>query len=445
MTTRVTRRTTLKLGVGALAGASMLRARALHADVPTAEVAVPDWPIEKGASLRVLRPSKFVAADEEWFRRNTEKFTEATGVPVKLEFESWEDLRPKIAVAANVGSGPDVIMAFSDDPFQYHDKLVDMSDLATYLGQKYGGWWPLAEKYGTKDGRWISIPYGAAGGRVVYRQSWVKEAGFDGVPSDLDGFLQLCRKLKELGHPAGLALGNAVGDANAWTHWLVWAHGGAMVDENDRVIIDSKETIEALKYGKALYETFIPGTESWLDPHNNKAFLSERIGLTHNGISIYYAAKTSDDPKLQAIAEDIGHAPMPIGPVGFATERCLPVNLMVFQYCPYPNAAKHYIRFMMEKEQYDPFLKNCFGYWGHSLKAYDESETWTMDPKVTAYQHVMKDSLWDGYKGSLGPASQAVLADFVMVQMVASVCTGQATPEEAAAEAARRAKRYYRG
>ena len=35
-------------------------------------------------------------------------------------------------------------------------------------------------------------------------------------------------------------------------------------------------------------------------------------------------------------------------------------------------------------------------------------------------------------------------ADFVVVQMVASVATGQATPEEAAAEAERRAKRYYK-
>ncbi|MEQ9324752.1 MAG: hypothetical protein RIF41_36640 [Polyangiaceae bacterium] len=41
-------------------------------------------------------------------------------------------------------------------------------------------------------------------------------------------------------------------------------------------------------------------------------------------------------------------------------------------------------------------------------------------------------------------ASAAVLSDFVVVNMVASVCSGQATPEEAAAEAQRRCERYYR-
>ena len=45
---------------------------------------------------------------------------------------------------------------------------------------------------------------------------------------------------------------------------------------------------------------------------------------------------------------------MPIGPVGTPTERALIVNSMVFKYTKYPNAAKEYLRFMMEEEQYDP-------------------------------------------------------------------------------------------
>jgi multiple sugar transport system substrate-binding protein len=442
--TRFTRRDTLVAGLGALAGGTMLGSRALRADIPVKEVTPPKFEIESGASLRVLRPSKFVQGDETMYLENAKKFTDATGVAVRVDFEGWEDLRPKTAVAASVGTGPDIVVAWSDDPQKFVDRCVDLTDLATYLGEKYEGWWPIAEKYGTHQGRWIAMPLGASGGRVVYRKSWVNEAGFDTIPRDLDGFLNLCRKLKEQGHPAGLALGNAVGDGNAWCQWVMWAHGGAMVDENDRVIINSKETIEALKYAKALYETFIPGTLSWLDPSNNKAFLAGEIGLTQNGISIYYAAKNSDDPAVKALAEDIYHAKMPLGPVGVPTERALVVNQMVFNYTKYPNAAKEFIRFMLEKEQYDPYLQACIGYWNHPLQAYDASEVWTVDPKHEPFKHVLKDSLWDGYKGSLGEASAAVLADFVVVQMVASVCAGQATPEDAAAEAEQRAKRSYK-
>ena len=133
---------------------------------------------------------------------------------------------------------------------------------------------------------------------MVYRESMVKAAGFDTFPKDTAGFLKLCKALKAKGTPGGLALGNATGDAR-WTQLAVWALGGKLVDENNKVVIDSPETLKALEYGKELYATFIPGTLSWLDPNNNKAFLDGQISLTNNGISIYYAAKNSHGPEDQ--------------------------------------------------------------------------------------------------------------------------------------------------
>ena len=121
------------------------------------------------------------------------------------------------------------------------------------------------------------------------------------------------------------------------------------------------------------------------------------------------------------MAEDIYHARMPIGPVGRPTERALIVNPMIFTHTKYPNAAKEYLRFMMEEQQYLPWLTASIGYWNHPLQAYDKAPIWTDDPKHTPYQHVLSDAIWDGYKGSVGEASAAVTADFVVVQMVASV------------------------
>ncbi len=80
---------------------------------------------------------------------NTKKFTEATGVQVRVDKESWEDIRPKAAVAANVGSGPDLMMVWFDDPHQYPDKLLDVTELADYLGSKYGGWYDGPKAYAT--------------------------------------------------------------------------------------------------------------------------------------------------------------------------------------------------------------------------------------------------------------------------------------------------------
>jgi multiple sugar transport system substrate-binding protein len=56
----------------------------------------------------------------------------------------------------------------------------------------------------------------------------------------------------------------------------------------------------------------------------------------------------------------------------------------------------------------------------------------------------MKDSLWLAYKGPISEASAAVVADYVMVDMVSSACSGSVSAEDAAAEAERRANRYYK-
>ncbi|NBS21960.1 MAG: carbohydrate ABC transporter substrate-binding protein [Betaproteobacteria bacterium] len=400
---------------------------------------------EKGAQLRVLRWKRFVQGDEDVYMANVKKFEEKTGIKVRVDHEGWEDVRPKAAVAANVGSGPDIILSTNDDANLYPEKLVDCTDVATYLGKKYGGWYPVCEQYLKTDGnKWIGVPFGAAGNALVYRESQVKAAGFSSFPKDTAGFLQLMKALKEKGTPGGFALGNATGDGNAWTHWVVWAHGGAMVDKNNKVIINSPETIKALEYARELYATFVPGTLSWLDPNNNKAFLDGQISLTANGISVYYAAKNSQDPKVKDLVSDIQHANLPVGPAGVPTEFNLFFNQMIFKYSKYPKAAKEFIRFMMEEEQYNPWMNASIGYVCHPLKAYEKHPIWTVDPKHTPYKNAMAVMRPAGYPGRLGYASASTLADFIMVNMVAEAASGQRTPQEAAARAQQRAERYYK-
>ncbi len=440
----ITRRS-LGLSAGAVAATGLL-GRAARAAIPVADVPPLNLAIEKGASLRILRPAKFVEPDEVIFRENTKKFADTTGVQVRVDFSGWEDLRPQTAVTANTGAGPDVVVGWTDDPHLYADKLLDLTDVAEYLGKKYGGWYPLAERYGKKFGtnQWIAIPMGASGGLAIYRESWLKEVGFDTFPDKTDAFLDMCRKLQKSGHPAGFALGHAVGDASAYCHWLVWAFGGKMTDEQGKVTINSKETVEALKFGKALYATFIPGTNSWLDPSNNKAMLAGEVSVTQNGVSLYYSAKKSSDPKIAAMAADMNHANMPIGPAGVVTNGALAINAMAFRHTKFPNAAKAYLAYMMEVEQYDKWLTGSFGYWGQPLKAYEKSAVWDSDPKIKLYQETMEKSRWYAYPGAITEQSGAVMADYVMVDMVASASTGDTSPEDAAKEAERRAKRYYR-
>jgi multiple sugar transport system substrate-binding protein len=398
---------------------------------------------ERGAKLRVLRWKRFVQGDEDQWLANTRRFTQLTGVEVQTDSENWEEVRPKAAVAANVGAGPDIIVATDEQPHLYPDKLLDLTELAEYLGRKYGGWFDISREFGMHEGRWIAIPTGAAGGTMVYRKHMMQAAGFQRFPGDFAGFLELCRALKARGTPPGLALGHATGDANAWCTWVLWGHGGKLADERNRAAINSRETIAALEYAKELYQTFLPGTASWLDPSNNKAFLAGEIGLTMNGISIYYAAKTSAEPKVKALVPDIEHALLPVGPIGAPTRAGLAFPAFVFKYTKYPNAAKEYLRFMMEKEQYEPWQRASLGYISHPLRAYDDNPVWKADRQHAYFKDVMRHMRHHGYAGRVGKEAAAAIADFIIVDMFAEVCAGGRSPAAAAQQAERRAKRHY--
>ena len=362
---------------------------------------------------------------------------------MRVDNEGWEDVRPKAAVAANTGAGPDIILSTNDDANLYPDKLLDVTDLAEYLGKKYGGWYPAARAV-PAAGRQEVDRHSAGRGRrdcIVYRESHVKAAGFDGFPKDTDGFLKLCQALQGKGHARRLRAGQRHRRRQLWCHWLIWAFGGKLVDKNNKVVIDSPETIKALEYAKELYATFIPGTLSWLDPNNNKAFLDGQISLTNNGISIYYAAKNSTDPKIKEMAADIQHATCPIGPVGVPTESHLFFNQMIFKYTQVPEGGqgvpalhdgKGAVRRLAAGAQSATSRSRC--------APTSRIRSGPSDPKHTPYRDAVKNLRPTGYAGKLGYASAGAMADFIVVNMVAEAASGSKTPKEAA-ERAREARR----
>jgi multiple sugar transport system substrate-binding protein len=168
----ITRRDALALGLSAATFAAT-GAAAQTSNIKAADVPAPKREIEKGATLRMLRPVRFVQADEDVFRANAAKFTKETGVEVKVDFVGWEDINQQTAVTANSGAGPDIIIGFSDAPHIYIDKLIELTDVADYVGKRYGGWLPLAQRYGKKNksDAWIGLPFGATAGPLIYRKS----------------------------------------------------------------------------------------------------------------------------------------------------------------------------------------------------------------------------------------------------------------------------------
>jgi multiple sugar transport system substrate-binding protein len=242
--------------------------------------------------------------------------------------------------------------------------------------------------------------------------------------------------------PGGFALGHASGDANSWVHWCLWAHGGNLVDRNDKIIITSPETEAALNYAKQLYLSMVPGVASWDDASNNQAFLKGAIHWTNNSPSIYM--KALQDPGLHALADDMNLASWPIGPVGRPTELHQLSSLFAMAYTPFPQACKALLAYLMEADQYTPWLGATDGYFSHTLAAYNEAPSRLADPKLAVFREAANRSLTEAGLGPLGEQSATALSEFVLVDMISSFCTGREDARNAMRIADRRLHRIYR-
>ena len=438
--TIITRRTLLGSATAAVA-AGALTAPALL-DWAKAWAQTAPWKPEKGATLSLLRWKYFVQSEDDQFVKLIDAFTQATGVKVTISRESYEDVQPKASVAANTGAGQDMFWGLYSLPHLFPQKCLDVTDVADYLGKKYGGWVETAQKYGKSGNKWIAIPVCYSGNMLNYRIDASNKAGFSKFPTKTDEFLEYAKAMKKNNTPGGFALGHASGDGNAWVHWCLWANGGNVVDKNDKVIINSPETEKALTYSKQLFETMIPGTASWNDASNNKAFLAGEIYWTGNGISIYAAAKK--DPTKNDIAKDMDHAVWPIGPAGKPTELHLMYPILAMTYTKYPQACKALMAFMLEADQFNKWLEASQGYLTHCLNAYDKNPIWTSDPKNTVFGEAAKRTLTAGGLGSVGEKAAAAISDFVVLDMFASFCTGREDAKGAIKIAERQLQRIYR-
>ena len=119
-------------------------------------------------------------------------------------------------------------------------------------------------------------------------------------------------------------------------------------------------------------------------------------------------------------------------------------TILAFNFTKYPNAAKAFIAFMLEKENYEKWLSGARGYLTQTLNAYDSAPVWTVDPKNQVFSQASKRALPASGIGTPGEKAATAIADFLVVDMFANYCTGREDVKGAIAVAEWQAKRIYR-
>src|SRR2546426_2017548 len=298
---RVDRRTFLRA-----AGAA-----AVVGGIPTMVAAqkAPSFP--KGTKLNILEWVSFVPASDVEFKRLATEFGKLVGVDVIVDLINMNDLTPRIASAIETKAGPDIIMMMSNWPHLYADGLADVDDVAEEIAQRDGAYYEHNKKVSVVGNRWKAVPLCSVPSTWAYREDWFKEAGAGKWPDTWDELRKVGIELKKKNRPMGQAFGHSLGDPNNWAYSVTWGFGGAEVDQGGKVVINSKETIEAVKFTVAFWKDCLDeGGLAWDDSSNNRAYLAGTISATINGASIYFVAKR----QFPDIAKVTNHGHMPPGP-----------------------------------------------------------------------------------------------------------------------------------
>ena len=240
-------------------------------------------------TLKILQWSHFVPAYDQWFNNTLAKqWGEKHNTNVIVDNINLTDLNTRAASEAQAKKGHDIFM-FLSPPAAYEKQVLDMSHVYQEVEKKHGKKIDLAHKstFNPKTKKYFAFSDSYAPDPGNWHKDWWTEAGYPNGPDTWDDLRAGAKKIKDKnGHPCGIGLSQEL-DTSMAMRALLWSFGGAEQDEAGNVTINSKQTVEALKFMKALYqETETAEVFTWTPPSNNQAMLrragtaSERIGPT---------------------------------------------------------------------------------------------------------------------------------------------------------------------
>src|SRR5215472_7944147 len=104
----------------------------------------------RGSSLRILVWSHFIPAYDTAFDKYANDWGVENAVTVRVDHIPIDQLPARIASELAAGAGHDVVQHHTQILVQqYHQQLVDVSDIVDRLGKAAGGWIPMAPQVAT--------------------------------------------------------------------------------------------------------------------------------------------------------------------------------------------------------------------------------------------------------------------------------------------------------
>jgi multiple sugar transport system substrate-binding protein len=399
-------------------------------------------------TLKILQWSHFVPGFDQWFDNVfTKQWGKTHDTNVIVDHITTRAVNTRAAAEASARKGHDLFL-FQFSPADYEKQVIDLTDVHQEIEKKHGKIIPLAHRstFNPRTKKYFALSDSYVPFPGNYRKDLWEQAGYPNGPQTYEDLRAGAKKIRDKsGQPCGIGLSQD-NDTTSAMHAILWSFGGSEQDENGNVTINSKQTVEALKFMRALYqESETPEVFTWDETSNNRAMLAGRISYTMNAISITRTAE-KDNPEM---SQKIWLSPALKGPA----LKLSPANV-----------ANYYViwDFAENKEGAKRFLVDLIDNFGEAFKASefynfpcfpntvtDFAKLLTHDPKASPQDKykVLADVLdWTtniGFPGYSTPAISEAVSTFLLNTMFAKVARGDETPENAARAAETEYKRIF--
>ena len=399
-------------------------------------------------TLKILQWSHFVPAYDKWFDGVfTKEWGQKHDTEVTVDHITIAEINARAAAEVSAQKGHDLFM-FLSPPAAYEKQVIDHAEIYQQVEKKHGKPIPLGHKstYNPKTKKYFAFSDSYVPDPGNYRKDLWSQVGYPSGPDSWEDLRVGGKKIKEtLGNPVGIGLSQEL-DTNMAVRALLWSYGGAEQDEDGRVIINSKETIEALKYMRALYkETMTSEIFTWDPSSNNRGILAGKLSFVQNAISVTRQAE-KDNPEM---SKQIQLTPALKGPVRRIAAEHVMDCYVIWNFAENKEGAKQFLVDLVDAFATVFKASECYNFPCFPATVPDLSAQIANDAKaVPADKYKVLGNVleWATNVGFPGYASAAIDEAFntwVLPTMFAKVAREEMTPEEGARAADTELKRIF--
>jgi multiple sugar transport system substrate-binding protein len=408
----------------------------------------PDRARAAGKTLKIIQWSHFVPAWDQWFNGTyVKEWGQKNDTEVIVDNINLVDLPARAASEASAKKGHDLFM-FLSPPAAYENQVIDMTNVYAEVEKKHGKKIDLAHKstFNPKTKKYFAFSDAYTPDPGNWHKDWWTEAGYPNGPDTYEDLLKGAKKIRDAnGHPCGIGLAQEL-DTSMAMRAILWSFGGAEQDEAGNVTINSKQTIEALKYVKDLYQqTETAEVFTWTPPSNNQGMLAGRLSFVMNAISI---TRQSEREKLP-IDSKIMISPALKGPVRRIAAEHVMNCYVVWDFAENKEGAQKFLVDWIDHFQ-EGFMAGqfynfpCFPSTVPDLqKLIASDDRANPKDKYKVLGNVLDWATNVGYPGYATAGISEAFSTWVIPTMFAKVARGDESPEDAAKAAEAEYKRIF--